>query len=188
VDAPQHSISSALLHRLSYLGRAESRVRARLVTGDEDFQDLSSRRGTQTLTTSRCACSRPWQANSPTTGVAGLAARPTILLAALQIDTNTLQKEGGTPPGTRETVYWRPASAFSSVSVSGSSDGRRQWDRHNTACLHSRPTRNVMSFPDGASRSRPMALFRRALLGRSADEQQLGGCPKSQGKTSKESR
>jgi CRISPR-associated protein Csb2 len=182
VDASQHSILPRLLDRLSYLGRAESRVRVRLVTEDEDLPGfVVSTRHTEPddepvrlLAPMASQQYDDWRRGSPRA--------PDDLLAALQIDTNTLQKEGWNfPPGTRELIYWRPASAFSSVSVSGSSDGAAV-DRHNTAlfAFSTDKKRDVLPLMERALPT--MALFRRALLSRVGDEQQLGGCPEITGK------
>jgi len=106
---------------------------------------------------------------------------PEDLLAALQIDTNRLQEEGWNfPPGTRELIYWRPASAFAFVSVPGLS-GNAAVDCHDTAlfALSTDKKRDVLPLMERALPT--MALFRRALLSRIGDEQRLG-CPELTGK------
>ena len=112
----------------------------------------------------------------------GSANAPDDLLAALQIDTNRLQEEGWNfPPGTRELIYWRPASAFSSVSVPGRT-GNAAVDRHDTAlfALSTDKKRDVLPLMERALPT--MALFRRALLSKIGDDQQRGGCPELTGK------
>jgi CRISPR-associated protein Csb2 len=182
VDASQYCILPRLLDRLSYLGRAESRVRARLVTGEEDLPGfaVSTRRSgpddepVRLLAPMASQQYDDWRCGSPRA--------PDDLLAALQIDTNRLQEEGWNfPPGTRELIYWRPASAFSSVPVSGWSDGVIV-DCHDTAlfALSTDKKRDVLPLMERALPT--MSLFRRALLSRVGDEQQLGGCPELTGK------
>jgi CRISPR-associated protein Csb2 len=182
VDPSQHGILPRLLDRLTYLGRAESRVRARLVAGDEDLPGfaVSTRRTepddepVRLLAPMASQQYDDWRRGSPRA--------PDDLLAALQIDTNRLQEEGWNfPPGTRELVYWRPASAFSHVSVPGWPDNAAV-DRHDTAlfALSTDKKRDVLPLME---RTLPtMALFRRALLSRVGDEQKLGGCPELTGK------
>ena len=182
VDPSQHGILPRLLDRLRYLGRAESRVSARLVTGDEDLPGfvVSTRRTepddepVRLLAPMASQQYDDWRRGSPRA--------PDDLLAALQIDTNRLQEEGWNfPPGTRELIYWRPASAFSPVSVSGWSDDAAV-DCHDTAlfALSTDKKRDVLPLMERALPT--MALFRRALLSRVGDEQQLGGCPELTGK------
>jgi CRISPR-associated protein Csb2 len=183
VDPTQHGILPQLLDRLSYLGRAESRVRARLVTGEDDlpgFAVSTKRAGpdgepVRLLAPMASQDYDDWRRGSPNA--------PDDLLAALQIDTNRLQEEGWNfPPGTRELIYWRPASAFSFVSVPGWS-GNSAADRHDTAlfALSTDKKRDVLPLMERALPT--MALFRRALLSRVGDEQ-LGGCPELTGKDS----
>jgi CRISPR-associated protein Csb2 len=182
VDPSQHSILPRLLDRLGYLGRAESRVSARLVTGDEDLPGfvVSTRRTepddepVRLLTPMVSQQYDDWRRGSPRA--------PDDLLAALQIDTNRLQEEGWNfPPGTRELIYWRPASAFSPVSVSGPSYDAAV-DRHTTAlfALSTDKKRDVLPLMERALPT--MAIFRRALLSLVGDEQQLGGCRELTGK------
>ena len=182
VDGSQHYILPRLLDRLSYLGRAESRVRARLVAGEEDLPAfaVSTRRAgpddepVRLLAPMASQQYDAWRRDSPNA--------PDDLLAALQIDTNRLQAEGWNfPPGTRELIYWRPASAFSPVSVPDWSDSAAV-DRHDTAlfALSTDKKRDVLPLMERALPT--MALFRRALLSRVGDEQQFGGCPELTGK------
>ncbi len=182
VDPAQHSILPQLLARLSYIGRAESRVKARLVTGNEDPPGLivSTRRAERDDEPVRLLA--PMASEQYDAWRLGSPSAPDDLLAALQIDTNRLQEEGWNfPPGTRELIYWRPASAFSSVSVPGWSSNAAA-DRHDTAlfALSTDKKRDVLPLMERALPT--MALFRRALLSTVGDEQQLGGCPELTGK------
>src|SRR5581483_8856022 len=185
VDASQHCILPCLLDRLSYLGRAESRVRARLVTGEEDLPGLA-------VSTQRAeADDEPVRLLAPMASQQydewrrGSPLAPDDLLAALQIDTKRLQEEGWNfPPGTRELIYWRPASAFCPVSVPGWSASTAV-NCHDTAlfALSTDKKRDVLPLMERALPT--MALFRRALLSRIGDELQLGGCPELTGKDKK---
>ncbi|MBX5495651.1 MAG: type I-U CRISPR-associated protein Cas5/Cas6 [Bryobacteraceae bacterium] len=171
-----------LLDRLGYLGRAESRVRARLAGENESLPDLvvsTRRRGVdddpvRLLAPVSAAAYTDWRRRSQD--------GPEDLLAALQIDTRTLQNEGwNIPPGARESVYWRPAHALAHVFGAESSYDTRT-DRSDTAlfALSTDKKRDVLPLMERALPT--MALFRRALLSRIGDEQQLGTCPELTGK------
>lgn len=182
VDPAKSELLAQLLRRVAYLGRAESRVTAQLATGEGDLLGVvvSTRRTdlddepVRLLAPLSGAEYGAWRQDSP--------GAPDDLLAALQIDTNTLQKEGWNfPPGTRELVYWRPASAFTPAFVPGRLRSV-QVDRNDTAlfALSTDKKRDVLPFMERALPT--MALFRRALLSRIGDEQQLGRCPEVTGK------
>ena len=182
LDASQHSILPQLLDRLSYLGRAESRVRARLVTGDEDIPGfvVSTRRADRDDEPVRLLA--PVASEQYDAWRLGSSSAPDDLLAALQIDTTRLQKEGWNfPPGTRELIYWRPSNAFSTISGLGWSDNLAA-DHQDTAlfALSTDKQRDILPLMERALPT--MALFRRALLSRVGDEQQLGACPELTGK------
>lgn len=182
LDPAQRDLLAQLLSRLGYLGRAESRVTARLATGDGDLPGIVvSTQGAEPddepvrlLAPVASPEYDAWRCGSPRA--------PDDLLAALHIDTNTLQKEGWNfPPGTHELIYWRPASAFAPAIASGWS-GSAAIDRDDTAllALSTDKKRDVLPLMERALPT--MALFRRALLSRIGDEQQLGRCPELTGK------
>ncbi|MCZ7664450.1 MAG: type I-U CRISPR-associated protein Csb2 [Thermoleophilia bacterium] len=178
----QRDLLAQLLSRLGYLGRAESRVTARLTSVDEDLPDLivSTRRAepddepVRLLAPVASAEYDAWRFDSPSA--------PDDLLAALHIDTTTLQREGWTfPPGARELLYWRPASALSFASATEALPAAMH-DRDDTALftLSTDKKRDVLPLMQRALPT--MALFRRALLSQIGDEQRLGPCPELTGK------
>jgi CRISPR-associated protein Csb2 len=182
LDPAQRELLAQLLSRLGYLGRAESRVAARLAPAEGVLPGMvvSTRRSEPDDEPARLLVPMPspeydvWRRDSP--------GAPGDLLAALQMDTNTLQKEGwSSPPGTRERVYWRPATAFSPASGPAWC-GRAVADRNDTAlfALATDQKRDVLPLMERALPT--MALFRRALLSKVGDEQQLGRCPELTGK------
>jgi CRISPR-associated protein Csb2 len=182
VDSSQCNVLAHLLDRLGYLGRAESRVRARLVTDDEDLSGFvvsTLRRGpddepVRLLAPVASTTYDAWRQSSP--------AAPDDLVAALHIDTKTLQTERWNfPPGTRELIYWRPADALSHVSALGWSRSAVA-DSEDTALFALSTDKKRDVFPLMERALPTMALFRRALLSRIGDEQQLGGCPELTGK------
>lgn len=182
VNSTHLNLLDQLLSRLGYLGRAESRVRARRATDGEDLPEflVSTQRKDPDDEPVRLLAPVPnevyehWRRSSPDA--------PDDLLAALQIDTKTLQNgHWNLPPGTRELVYWRPASALSSISVHRWFEGAAA-DRDDTAlfALSTDKKRDVLPLMERALPT--MALFRRALLSRVGDEQQIGKCPELTGK------
>ncbi|MBL8724190.1 MAG: type I-U CRISPR-associated protein Cas5/Cas6 [Planctomycetes bacterium] len=179
----QMSLLAELLARLCYLGRAESRVRAALLSGQEALPD-----GMEVSTTRRHSDDEPVRLLTPmpadsyanwcreTEGV------PETLLGVLEASTTDLQRDGWTaPPGSRELIYWRPAAVFSP-------SASRQFARHaivegaDTAmfALGTDRKRDVLPLIERALPT--MALFRRALLSKVGDEQQMGGCVELTGK------
>jgi len=183
LDPTQLDLLDQLLNRLGYLGRAESRVRARRAKETEDPPEfVVSTRRTDELDDEPVRLLAPvastvydaWRRSSPDA--------PDDLLAALQIETKTLQSEHWNfPPGSRELIYWRPANALAHVSARGWS-GSVAVDHDDTAlfALSTDKKRDVLPLMERALPT--MALFRRALLSRVGDEQQLGGCPELTGK------
>lgn len=178
----QRALLAQLLSRLGYLGRAESRVTARLSSGDEDLPDLkvSTRRvdaddePVRLLAPVASNEYDAWRRDSPSA--------PNDVIAALQVDTTTLQREGWNfPPGARELIYWRPASALSFASAADMPASATR-DRDDTAlfALSTDKRRDVLPLMERALPT--MALFRRALLSQVGDEQQLGRCPELTGK------
>jgi CRISPR-associated protein Csb2 len=179
LEPAQRELLANLLSRLGYLGRAESRITARLVTENGDLPEIvvSTKRSepddqpVPLLAPVSIPEYDAWRRN--------VDEAPNDLIAALHIDTNTLQKEGwNLPPGTRELTYWLPATAFSSASLTGWS-GRGTTTRDDTAlfALSTDKKREVLPLMERALPA--MALFRRALIG---NEQQLGRCPELTGK------
>ncbi len=121
-----------LVPKLSYLGRAESVVEARLVTDDAVPQGLvatadhTNRPGIETIallmpmTTSAYAEWRAQGARLETTAKGPKAKKakespyPEDALAATMVDTSFLQRHGWTqPPGSQRVLYARPAEAMS---------------------------------------------------------------------------
>lgn len=178
----ERDLLAQLLSRLGYLGRAESRVRAQLTSGDEDLPDLivSTRQAESDDEPVRLLA--PVASHQYDAWRCGSPSAPDDLLAALHIDTTTLQREGWNfPPGARELMYWRPASAFSPLSVLGW-PGQAMQDRDDTAlyALSTDKKRDVLPLMERAFPT--MASFRAALLSKVGDEQRLGRCPELTGK------
>lgn len=182
LEQDQRDLLVQLLVRLGYLGRAESRVTARLATGDGDFPGIvvSTQRRKPDDEPVRLLAPVPveeydlWRRDSP--------GAPEDLLAALQTDTNTLQREGWNfPPGAREMIYWRPAPALSLAPVTDRRGIVTSY-RSDTAlfALSTDRKRDVLPLMERAFPT--MALFRRSLLSRIGDEQQRGECPELTGK------
>ncbi len=178
----QHDLLARLLDRLGYLGRAESRVKARLVPRAEFPQ------GVLVTTQRHKPDDEPVRLLAPLANAQyeawrqGVMKAPEDLLAALQVETTELQENGwNVPPGSRELVYWRPAGAFSSSSTRG-----RSLDRGVVgadAALFALATdrkRDVLPLMERALPT--MRIFRRALLSKVGDEQQCGRCPELTGK------
>lgn len=182
VDPVQRDLLSQLLDRLGYLGRAESRVKARLVSETE------LPRGVPVSTQRREGDDEPVRLLAPMAGTdyeawrQGVSDAPEDLVEALHAETNALQQKGwSAPPGSRELVYWRPAHAFSPASSHEPTCGT-QVDFADTAlfALATDRKRDVLPLMERAFPT--MALFRRALLSKVGDEQQCGGCPELTGK------
>jgi CRISPR-associated protein Csb2 len=182
LDERQRHLFEDLLNRLAYLGRAESRIRARLAVDSDSSPEVvvsTQRREpddepVRLLAPVSVQSYDAWRQSSPQA--------PRDLIATLHIDTKTLQKEKwSTPPGTRELVYWRPAKALAHVLALGRADSVGS-DLNDTAlfALSTDNMRDVLPLMDRALPT--MALFRRALLSRIGDEQQLGACPELTGK------
>lgn len=182
VKPAQRDLLARLLDRLGYLGRAESRVKARLVAEEELPQ------GMPVSTQCRKSDDEPVRLLVPAASEEyeswrqGASGAPEDLLAALHIETSELQKNGwNAPPGSRELVYWRPADALSRRAVRGDSH-RAEVGRPDTAlfALATDAKRDVLPLMERALPT--MALFRRALLSKVGDEQQRGRCPELTGK------
>jgi len=136
------ALLAALAERLGYLGRAESVVSARLV-GDSDLPiwpetraDLNNAPGLEAITLLAPIAAQDYEAwrtsaataereqRTATTGkgatkraskTAGADTYPPTLLAALQCETNWLQRLGWSqPPGSRSVTYWRPRDVLDS--------------------------------------------------------------------------
>lgn len=178
----QRDILAQLLSRLGYLGRAESRVTARLTSTDEDPPGfiVSTRRADADDEPVRLLA--PVASHDYDGWRRGLPSAPKDLLDALHIDTDTLQREGWNfPPGARELMYWRPASALTFSTAVEAPTGIVQ-HRDDTAlfALSTDRKRDILPLMERALPT--MALFRRALLSVVGDEQQLGGSPELSGK------
>ncbi|MDR7420422.1 MAG: type I-U CRISPR-associated protein Csb2 [Armatimonadota bacterium] len=174
-DLRQRKLVLQVLDLLRYLGRAESRVKARLVSPGDlpkglDFLDVSPQRQgaddepVRLLAPLRNADYEAWRADYP--------AAPKDLLAALQIETTTLARNNwSAPPGSQEVVYWRPARAVSPQSAARAKTAGAIAPA-NTAlfALVTEGKRDVLPLMERALPT--MALFRRALLSRLGDEGQ----------------
>ncbi len=182
VNLAQRDLLARLLDRLGYLGRAESRVKARLVSETE------LPHGMPVSTQQRESDDEPVRLLAPVANTEYEAWRqrvsdaPEDLLAALHIETSALQQNGwSAPPGSRELVYWRPAHAFAPPSARGAPHSAEV--AHPDTALFALATdrkRDVLPLMERALPT--MALFRRALLSKVGDEQQRGRCPELTGK------
>ncbi len=182
VRPTQRDLLARLLDRFGYLGRAESRVKARLVSEEE------LPHGMPVSTQRREADDEPVRLLAPVARMEyeawcqGVSGAPEDLLTALHVETSALQKNGwNAPPGSRELVYWRPACAFSPASVRGASHSA-EVARPDTAlfALATDRKRDVLPLMERALPT--MALVRRALLSKVGDDQQRGRCPELTGK------
>jgi CRISPR-associated protein Csb2 len=186
IDPRQQSLLSELLDRLGYLGRAESRVKAGLVSQEAVQKavpqgwDVSTERQDPDDDPIRLLAPLPvdeydaWRRRDEAPGA------PEDLLAALQIDTRTLHRDNWTqPPGSREVVYWRPAQALSPRSAArpAASVTMASADTALFALATDRK-RDVLPLMQRALPT--MALFRRALLSKLGNQQST--CPELTGK------
>lgn len=182
LDALQQSLASRLLDRLSYLGRAESRVKARLVSRDavpagsevsiqpQDADDEPVRLLAPLPTDEYHA----WRYSAPDA--------PEDLLAALQVETTWLQQHNwSAPPGSREVIYWRPIGVLSPRSVIRSVRGVETTSA-DTALFALATDRQRDVLPQMERALPTMALFRRALLSKLGDPESPGFCPELAGK------
>ncbi len=178
INGEQRELVVRLMDRLGYLGRAESRVRARLVSPEElpEGWDISTER--------REPDDEPVRLLAPVSRTEydawrrEFAGAPEDLLAALQIETTALQKGGwSSPPGSREIVYWRPADAISpSLAVTVTVTADVQFADTALFALATDRKRDVLPLMERALPT--MSLFRRALLSKLGDER----CPELSGK------
>jgi CRISPR-associated protein Csb2 len=182
LDSLRQNLLENLLNRLAYLGRAESRIRARLAV------DNASPPRVVVSTQRREPDDEPVRLLAPVSAQSYDAWRQSVLqaprdlLAALEMDTKTIQKEKwSAPPGTRELVYWRPAKALAHGFAIRSADPLdAEFSDTALFALSTDKKRDVLPLMERALPT--MALFRRALLSRIGDEQQLGACPELTGK------
>jgi CRISPR-associated protein Csb2 len=171
-----------LLDRLGYLGRAESRVKARLVAPEAvpPGWDVSTQRRELDDEPIRLLAPVPsaeyeaWRREVPDA--------PEDLLAALQIETTVLQQEGwSAPPGSREIVYWRPPGAVTPRSAGPVTAGGAT-PPADTALFALATDRKRDVLPLMGRALPTMALFRRALLSKLGEE----SCPELSGKDDQE--
>jgi CRISPR-associated protein Csb2 len=181
----QRELVSQLLERVGYLGRAESRVKARLVAPDavQPGWDVSTRRRepddepVRLLAPVPSAVYEAWRRE--------VSGAPEDLLAALQIETAVLQEGGwSAPPGSREIAYWRPAGAISCQSTGPARPGGAIASADTALfALATDKKRDVLPLMVRALPT--MALFRRALLGKLGNES-AGSCPELTGRDDQE--
>lgn len=190
VESVQHHLLKQLIDRIGYLGRAESRVNARVVPEEELPQGMlvSTLRGADDDEPVRLLAPVPrmeyksWR-QEISDAYLSQDLPPEDLLAALQVETSELQRKGwNAPPGSRELVYWRPARALSDATPLRRSPHRVAVARDDAAlfALAANSKRDVLPLMNRAFPC--MALFRRALLSKVGDEQQEGLCPELTGK------
>lgn len=182
LEALQRNLLEDLLNRLGYLGRAESRIKARVAADSDSLPGVvvsTQRRepddeAVRLLAPVSTQSYDAWRQSSPQA--------PDDLLAALHIDTKTLQKEKwSAPPGTQELVYWRPAKALAHVSALGRADSvGAVFNDTALFALSTDKKRDVLPLMERALPT--MALFRRALLSSIGEEQRFGACPELTGK------
>ena len=182
VRPAQRDVLARLLDRLGYLGRAESRVKAQLVSEGCLPQGMPVSTQRRDLDDEPVRLLAPVASTEYEAWRRGVSGAPEDLFAALHVETSALQKNGwSAPPGSRELVYWRSAGAFSSTSMRGAS--RSPGIVGAKAALFALATdtkRDVLPLMERALPT--MELFRRALLSKIGDEQQRGGCPELTGK------
>lgn len=182
LNPAQGDLLARLLDRLGYLGRAESRVRARLVSEEELPQ------GTPVATRRREHDDEPVRLLAPVGSAEyeawcqGVAGAPGDLLAALHVETSALQSNGwSAPPGSRELVYWRPAGVLSSASKRRAPLGSGIVGADTALfALATDRKRDVLPLMERALPT--TEILRRALLSKIGDEQQRGRCPELTGK------
>lgn len=182
VSSDQRELIARLLDRLAYLGRAESRVKVRLVAPTDVSEGMEASTQRREIDDEPVQLLAPVPRSDYEVWRRDVSDAPEDLLAALQIETATLQQEGwSAPPGSREVVYWRPAGAVSCWS-SGPATAGCQTPFADTAlfALGTDTKRDVLPPIERALPT--MALFRRALLSKSGDEQCAGTCPELTGK------
>jgi CRISPR-associated protein Csb2 len=183
VDSEQRKLLEALVNRLGYLGRAESRVRARLASRNDlpPGSDVSPER--------QCADDEPVRLFAPMSKVEydvwrrGVSKAPEDLVAALHLVTTTLQRDHwSAPPGSREVVYWRRADALSARTSNRNTPSMDHDLADNTAlfALATDYKRDVLPLMERALPT--MALFRRALLNKVGNLQLNGDCRELTGK------
>lgn len=182
VTAAQRDLLARLLDRLGYLGRAESRVKASLVSGPDELQGALVSPERQGDDDDPIRLLVPISGSAYAKWCQGVSGSPEDLLVALQADTTDLQENGwSAPPGSREIVYWRPARALSPVSARGVSR-IAVVPGADTALFALATDRKRDVLPLMARALPTMELFRRALLSKVGDEQQRGRCPELTGK------
>lgn len=179
----QRDLLARLLHHLGYLGRAESRVKASLVS---DPVELPA--GMLVSTRKQNEEAEPMRLLAPISGSAyqawreGVPDAPDDLVAALHVETSDLQKHRwSAPPGSRELVYWLPARAVLSA-MSSTASHIAEIPAADTAlfALATDRKRDVLPLMERALPT--MELFRRALLSKVGDDQLRGQCPELTGK------
>lgn len=183
-DFSQMELLGELLRRMGYLGRAESRVRARLAQPEEKLPEISVSVEKQSANDEPVRLLAPVSASEYIDWRKGVKDAPVDLIAALQMDTRALQRSGwNIPPGARELIYWLPPEAFRHSKVMSSPNSAVSNSPLFDTALFVLSTdfkRTVLPLMERAFPT--MALFRRALLAKVGDPQRLGACPELTGK------
>lgn len=182
VPPQQQQLVAELLARLTYLGRAESRVKGRLVSPDAlpAGRDVSVERRDPDDDPVRLLAPLPVDEYERWRGEHRDA--PENLIACLEVDTITLERDHwNAPPGSREAVYWRPAGALSPRSPRRTGRGEDVASADTALfALATDSKRDVLPLMERALPT--MALFRRALLSKLGDPQTAGSCRELTGK------
>ena len=172
-----------LLDHLGYLGRAESRVTASLISDVTKLPPgfrVSTQKDApddQPVRLLASVSKKDYESLRNT-----VTAAPSDLLAALQVETSWLQENRwSAPPGSRALIYWIPAKAMSSVVSRRTLPAATILDADTALfALATDRKRDVLPLME---RTLPvMELFRRALLAKIGDEQLQGCCPELTGK------
>ena len=178
----ERELLSHLLSRLSYLGRAESRVAARLASEVEHLPDSIVSTTACTGDDEPVRLLAPLSVHAYAVWRRGMPSAPDDLVAALHADTNQLQRDGwSSPPGTREIVYWR--RQMDGAQVRGRANLDSVEHSGSDTALFALSTDKKTDVLPLVERTLPtMATFRRALLSKVGDAQMVGGCSELTGK------
>lgn len=183
VDSSQMELLSTLLDRLGYLGRAESRVRACIVSNENLPEAREVSRQRHDVDDEPVRLLAPLSPTEYAQWLRGHINAPKDLLGALQMETTEIETGNWSlPPGSREVVYWRPVDALLPYAQARRSADMDEEVVSANAALFALSTdwqRDVLPLIERALPT--MALFRRALLSK-LTEGELAACPELTGK------